>query len=412
MRAGMKATFSLTAISVLVGVCSTSWAMDRSFSEVQRGRYLANAGDCTACHTAESGKSMAGGRPIETPFGIIYSPNLTPDRETGIGDWSDEDFYRAMHLGIDPAGKRLYPAFPYPYFTKLTREDVLAIRAYLSTLPPVKNERPPNNLSWPLNYRILMKGWDWMYFEPGSYQPDARKSAEWNRGAYLVEGAGHCGACHTPTNIAGAPQDDQHLQGGQLQNWFAPELASDGRHGLGNWNVDDIVEYLKTGRNRHSGATGLMAEVVINSTSKLRDEDLRAIAIYLKSITGNETQNSSEPQQGIMNAGGAIYGDSCSACHQSDGAGVPRMFPPLAHNANVQSTDPTTVVRVILQGAQTAPTSARPTPSTMPAFNWKLNDDQIAAVATYVRNHWGNAAPPVDADRVRSIRKALRSQRD
>jgi mono/diheme cytochrome c family protein len=389
------------------GACSVSWGADQSFSEVERGHYLTDAGDCVACHTADKGKPMAGGRPVETPFGAIYSPNLTPDRETGIGAWSDDDFYRAMHLGIDREGKRLYPAFPYPYFTKLTRADVTAIRAYLNTLPPVKNERPANKLTWPLNYRVFMRGWDWMFFEPGTYEPDPSKSEEWNRGAYLVEGAGHCGACHTPKNIAGASKDDEQLTGGRLQHWFAPELTNDSRNGLGGWNVDDIVEYLKTGRNRHSGATGLMAEVVTNSTSKLRDDDLRAIAVYLKSVTGDQAQDFSKPEQPMIRAGAAIYADSCSACHQSDGTGVPRMFPPLAHNANVQSKDPTSVVRVILEGAQTVPTDARPTPSTMPAFDWKLSDEQIAAVATYVRTNWGNNAPPVSADKVKSLRKAL-----
>lgn len=404
---------ALVSTAFLVALCTgvSSLAIDSSFSEIARGRYLTDAGDCVACHTADKGKPLAGGRPVDTPFGAIISPNITPDRETGIGAWSDEDFYRALHLGIDDEGKRLYPAFPYPFFTKLTREDVMAIRAYLNTIPAVKNERAPNKLSWPLNYRVLMRGWDWMYFEPGTYQPDSNKSAEWNRGAYLVEGAGHCGACHTPKNIAGANKDDERLLGNRLQNWFAPDLTGDKRIGIGEWTHDEIVEYLKTGRNRHSGATGLMAEVIINSTSKLRDEDLRAIAIYLKEVAGSvATKTPSEPGEAVMNAGAAIFGDSCSACHQANGTGVPRMFPPLAHNAAVQSTDPTTVIRVILQGAQTAPTNAQPTNSAMPAFDWKLNDAEVAAVATYVRNNWGNGASPVTAVQVKSLRDEIGSR--
>jgi mono/diheme cytochrome c family protein len=315
-----------------------------------------------------------------------------------------------MHLGIGPDGKRLFPAFPYPYFTKLTREDVLAIRAYLNTLPPVNNKRPPNEFLWPLNYRVFMRGWDWMFFEPGTYKPNSSKSDAWNRGAYLVEGAGHCGACHTPKNIAGADKSDQKLTGNRLQNWFAPKLVGDIRNGLGNWSIEDIVEYLKSGRNRHSGATGLMAEVVRNSTSKLSEPDLRAIGAYLKDITVKNSEASSNPDQRMLIAGDAIYRDSCSACHEANGMGVPRMFPPLAHNANVQSTDPTTVIRVILRGARTVPTSARPTPSAMPAFGWKLSDEQVAAVATYVRNHWGNAASAVSSDQVKALRKELRAK--
>jgi mono/diheme cytochrome c family protein len=411
VRVVAKAALAGSAVTAMVawGMPGSSGA-DNSYSEVRRGQYLAAAGDCISCHTAAKGKPFAGGRPIETPFGIIYSPNLTPDLSTGIGGWSDDDFYRAMHLGIGPDGTRLFPAFPYPYFTKLTREDVHAIRAYLNTLPPVENQRPANQLMWPLNYRVFMRGWDWMFFEPGTYQRDPQKSDEWNRGAYLVEGAGHCGACHTPKNIAGADKKDKHLTGGQLQHWFAPKLANTDRNGLGGWNVDDIVEYLKTGRNRHSGATGLMAEVVTNSTSKLKDEDLHAIAVYLKDVSAPASDTTAKPDQAMMDAGAAIYNDSCSACHQSYGKGVPRMFPPLTGNANAQSADPTSIIRIILEGAQTVPTDARPTPSTMPAFNWKLTDAQVAAVATYVRNHWGNAAPPVSPAQVKSLRRQLRAQ--
>jgi mono/diheme cytochrome c family protein len=385
-------------------------AKDVSFAEIARGKYLVDAGDCTACHTTDGGKPFAGSRPIETPFGVIFSPNITPDRDTGIGAWTDDQFYRAMHEGVGPDGKRLYPAFPYPYFTKLTRDDVNAMRAYLGTLQPVNQTRPENELMWPLNYRVFMRGWDWMYFKPGVYETNPQKSAEWNRGAYLVEGAAHCGACHTPKNIAGADKSTAPMMGGQVQDWFAPKLASDAQNGLGNWTPDDIAEYLKTGRNRFSGATGLMAEVVKHSTSKLTDADLHAIAIYLKDVTSKGSTTAAPPAHGVMEAGAAIYSDSCSACHQADGKGVPRMFPPLVHNANVQSADPTSIIRVILQGAQTVPTAARPTPSTMPSFDWKLGDEQVAVVATFVRNRWGNAAPAVSAGQVKSLRKELQAK--
>jgi mono/diheme cytochrome c family protein len=384
-------------------------AADTSFAQIERGRNLVNAGDCVACHTPDKGKPFAGGRAIETPFGTIYSANITPDQDTGIGAWSEDDFYRAMHEGRRPDGSRLYPAFPYPYFTKLTRDDVTAIHAYLKTLQPVRNPRRANELKWGLNHRVFMRGWDMLFFKPGTFKPDPNKSAEWNRGAYLVEGAGHCGACHTPKNALGADKSEA-LNGGVIQDWFAPRIANNMRDGTGAWSVDDIAEYLKTGRNKHSGATGLMSEVVRDSTSKLSDDDLKAIATYIKDVDGgpNPPPPPAPPKDKKMSAGEAIFADSCSACHQADGSGVPRMFPPLAGNANVQSRDPTTIIRVILQGAQTAPTDKAPTAFSMPAFDWKLDDGQIAAVASYVRNTWGNSAPPVGPDQVGSLRKAVR----
>jgi cbb3-type cytochrome c oxidase subunit III len=254
-----------------------------------------------------------------------------------------------------------------------------------------------------------MRGWNWVFFEPETFKPNPEKSAEWNRGAYLVTGAAHCGACHTPKNLAGADKEEHVLQGGEIQNWFAPKLTDNKRSGLGSWSVDELVEYLKTGRNKHSGAAGLMAEVVANSTSRMKTEDLHAMAVYIKSLQGDEQESADKPDQAFVEAGAAIFADSCSGCHQSEGQGVPGMFPPLAHNANVQSTDPTSIVRVILDGARTVPTDTRPTPFAMPAFEWKLNDKQVAAVATYVRNAWGNSAPAVTADDVNSMRDTLQA---
>jgi mono/diheme cytochrome c family protein len=387
-------------------------AKDMSFAELQRGKYLVDAGDCQDCHSPDKGQPFAGGRPIETPFGIIYSSNITPDRETGIGKWSDDQFYAAMHSGIGADGEHLYPAFPYPYFTKMSRQDVDAIHAYLSTLEPVRNEKPANKLTWPLSYRGLMRGWNWLYFDAGVFKPDSKKSDEWNRGAYLVKGPGHCGACHTSKNLFGADKDQSgYFKGGVLQNWLAPNLTNNMPSGIGSWNSDDIVTYLKTGRNAKSGATGIMAEVVEYSTSKLDDDDLHAIAVYLKDIPGGQEKPASgQPSKSVLTAGKAIYDDSCNACHQSSGEGMPFMFPPLKGNANVQSTDPTTVLRLILEGGRTVATDAEPTPSAMPAYDWKLNDDEVAAVATYVRNAWGNAAPEVSAHQVDKLRSRLKSE--
>ncbi len=404
---------NLTRFALLSALAAgLSWAgaqaADTEYAQIQRGHELVNAGDCVACHTTKDGTPFAGGRAIQTPFGIVFSPNITPDQATGIGAWSQDDFYRAMHNGVRPDGALLYPAFPYPYFTKMTRDDVNAVFAYLRTLPAVRNERRANKLPFPLNQRFAMRGWNLLFFEPGTYQPNPHKSAEWNRGAYLVQGPGHCGGCHTPKNALGADETSQALLGGAVQNWFAPKIAGNMHDGTGSWSVDDIAEYLKTGRNKHSGAAGLMAEVVENSTSKLPEADLRAIATYIKDVDGGSTPTAATPDKNVMTAGGAIFADSCSGCHQADGRGVPRMFPPLAHDPNVQQDNPLTVVRVILEGARTAATDKAPTPFAMPAFDWKLTDAQIAAVATYVRNSWGNSAPPVSAATVKDLRDTLR----
>jgi mono/diheme cytochrome c family protein len=403
-------TISVVTLSmVTLGLVGTTLAVgaDAPFTMLQKGKYLVDAGDCVACHTTIESKPFAGGRAIPTPFGTIYSANITPDKDTGIGSWSADDFYRAMHQGLDPRGQRLYPAFPYPYFTKMPREDVDAIRAYLMNLAPIANAPPRNTLTFPLNFRELMAGWDWMFFHPGELPVDAGKSTEWNRGAYLVEGPGHCGACHTAKNVAGADKTTQPLQGAPIQGWTAPRLVGDERTGLGRWSKDDIAEYLKTGRNRFSGATGLMAEVIVNSTSRLTDADLHAIATYLKDMPAKSEERSSAPDEAVMAAGKAIYDDTCAACHQSSGEGVPHMFPPLKGDAVAQQADPSTVVRVILEGAMTVTTRERPTPSAMPAFNWKLGDDEIAAVASYVRNAWGNNAPAVSVDTVTAMRKSI-----
>lgn len=406
-----SAVLSTMIATAAVSAGTAARAEDISFAQVERGKYLVDAGDCVACHTNEKGKPFAGGRAVPTPFGTIYSANITPDRETGIGAWSDEDFYNAVHLGVRPNGARLYPAFPYPYFTKLERDDVRAIRSYLDTLAPIKNTPPANQLPWPLSYRTAMLAWDWLFFKPGTFQPNSQKSAEWNRGAYLVEGPGHCGACHNGKNVLGGDKSDRHLQGNPVQSWFAPKLGSDEKSGLGKWQVGDIVEYLKTGRNKFSGAAGLMSEVVENSTSKLTDADLHAIAVYLKdqpAAADDGTQTQVNAQQ--MNAGEAVFSDSCAARHANSGEGVARMFPPLKGNANVQSKDPTTVVRVILNGARTAATDARPTPFAMPPFDWKLGDEQIAAVASFVRNSWGNSGSAVTADQVKNLRAQLHAE--
>lgn len=401
--------YAAAAGTLVAALLLSHMAHGRDFAEIQRGRYLADAGDCRACHTAEGGKPFAGGRPLETPFGTIYSANITPDRQTGIGAWSDADFARAMTKGIAPDGSRLYPAFPYPYFRHVAGQDLRAIRAYLETIDPVHQADHPNDLIWPLGHRSLLRGWNLLFLDKPGFKARTDKSADWNRGAYLVEGLGHCGACHTPKNMFGADKDSAALQGGLLQNWFAPNLTGSMRDGLGQWTDGDIVEYLKTGSNRHGSAVGPMAEVVNFTTSRLNDADLKAIAVYLKDLPGPEAASVDKPADAVMQAGAGIFSDQCQACHNEGGAGVAQLFAPLKGNANVQARDPTTVLRIILDGARAVATDAKPTGQAMPSFDWKLTDDQVAAVATYIRNAWGNAAPAVAAGDVKKLRNATRA---
>jgi mono/diheme cytochrome c family protein len=372
---------------------------------IAHGKALTEAGDCASCHTADRAKPFAGGKRIDTPFGGIYSPNLTPDRDTGIGAWRDEDFRRALREGVAPDGSRYYPAFPYPNFTKLTRDDILAIRAYLATLTPIRNTPPRPELRWPLNYRVVMRVWNYLFFRPGIFEPDQQKSAEWNRGVYLVQGVGHCGSCHTPKNMFGADKRGRAFDGGLVQGWFAPRLDGAARSGLKSWSVEDIVEYLQSGRNGRSHADGLMAEVVVNATSKMSDSDVRAIAVYLKDLPAGAPEPAvSPPPQAQMANGEKLYNGACIACHEIDGSGAPRIYPPLPGNANLQSADPTSALRIILDGAQTVTTPRAPNTGSMPAYA-KLSDQEIADVTTYIRNSWGNAAPAVTPGQVAKARK-------
>jgi mono/diheme cytochrome c family protein len=400
----------MRAILAALLLCSAS-AFGRTQAEpsadtIARGKSLTEAGDCASCHTADPSKPFAGGKRIDTPFGVIYSPNLTPDRDTGIGGWSDEEFYRALRYGVRRDGSRYYPAFPYPNFTRMIRDDLLAIRAYLATLTPVNNRPPPPQLRWPLNYRVVMRAWDFVFFRPGIFEPNQQKSAEWNRGGYLVTGAAHCGVCHTPKNMFGADKRGSAFGGGLVQGWFAPRLDGAERSGLKSWSVDDIAEYLASGRNGKSHAGGLMAEVVVNSTSKMSDQDIRAIAVYLKDLPAGAPEPAvAPPPQSEMAAGKAIYDRTCVACHEADGSGAPRIYPPLPGNANLQSADPASTLRIILDGAQTMTTPRAPNTGSMSAYAKDLSDQQIADVTNYIRNSWGNAAPLVTPAQVAKARR-------
>jgi mono/diheme cytochrome c family protein len=375
------------------------------FNQIEKGHYLAIVGDCAACHTLPgSGHDLAGGRGIETPFGTLVAPNITPDPITGIGAWTDDEFINALTKGTGRNGQHLFPAMPYTYYAKLTRDDVLAIRAYLNTVPAVQNAVKADQLPFPFNIRATMTVWDAMFFAPGEFKPNTDKSDEWNRGAYLAEGPAHCGMCHTPKNFLGGDKTSKALQGYALQGWFAPDITNDSRHGLGSWSIDDIVAYLKSGHNATGFATGPMSETLNLSTSHMGDADLKSIATYLKD---QPRRNEAAPatDQTVMSSGSKVYADECSGCHGSDGKGEAGLFPALSGSSAVQQNDPTSLLRVVLRGARNVGTDGAPTAPAMPAFGWVLDDGDVAAVLTYIRNAWGNAAPGVSTDEIRKARQ-------
>jgi len=382
-------------------------------AQINRGRYLVAAGDCMSCHLRDGGEPFAGGLGLNTPFGVIYTSNITPDRDTGIGNWTSEQFYRAMHDGKGARGENLYPAFPYPWFRRVNREDIDAIYAYLKTVPAVNYRPPANDLPFPFNFRSAVGAWNLLNLDSHDFQSDTGQSAEWNRGAYLVTGLGHCGGCHTPKNSLGADKSKLELHGGKLDNWVAPDLTSNTRVGLGEWSVNDIEEFLASGRNARAAAGGAMSEVITYSTSLMSDADRRAIAVYLKSQPASSIVSSAPPDVGAMHRGAEIYSDVCSSCHLDDGIGQSRLFPPLGKDAMLQQEDPTGLLHLILAGTRIGVSSSRPSPLGMPSFAWKLTDQQIADVSTFIRNSWGNQASAVAGADVSDLRKKLdlRSER-
>lgn len=400
----------VTAITV-TALNSEAHAQDtQSFDQVERGRYLAVLGDCSGCHTAPGGKPFAGGLALQTPFGTIVSANITPDFETGIGNLTEIEFDNALREGRSHDGRRLYPAMPYTAYTKMSDADIHAMRAYFKTIEPVRNSVVTDQLPFPLNIRLAMLGWNMLNFTPGRFVADPQKSAEWNRGAYIVQGPGHCGTCHTPKTLLGGDKNTVALSGATLQDWFAPNITPNVRKGIGGWSTDDIEQYLKTGSNGWTLASGPMAEAVSHSTSKMTDADIVAIATYLKDSGASVAPASPVPlsaDTSAMQTGAAIYKDACAACHKDSGAGESNLFPRLAGSGLVQSDNATTLTRIVLQGSRAVATAAKPTGPAMPAFDWRLADAQVADVLTYIRNTWGNAAPAVSAKDVSSLRESV-----
>ena len=365
-------TFALAAVLIM---SAGTLARGQESSQIAAGRYQAVLGDCEGCHTVPGGKPFAGGMVLATPFGKIAVPNITPDRDTGIGGWGEGDFRRAMREGVAPGGKRLYPAMPYPAYANMHDADIKALWAYLKTVAPVRHAVEPNLLPFPFNIRSLMAGWNLLYFRPAEFVPTEGKSAAWNLGAYLVTGPGHCGTCHTPKTLLGADRAAA-LTGASLQGWFSPEITGAKPRGIGGWSADDIVTYLKSGWNAHAVASGPMAEVVERSTSQMTEDDLNAIAVYLKDQPAAVDSRISAPSHDdpAMQAGAALYRNNCAACHGPDGKGERLIFPPLAGNAILVQSSAESLTRVVLEGAQAVTTKAAPTAPSMPSFAWKLND--------------------------------------
>jgi mono/diheme cytochrome c family protein len=359
-----------------------------------------------ACHTARGGVPWAGGRVLDTPFGRLVAPNITPEPATGIGTWSADDFWRALHNGKSKDGRLLYPAFPYTAYTKVTRPDSDALFAYLRSLPPVRQQNTPHALRFPYNQQLTLAGWRLLYFKPGVQQPDGAKDARWNRGAYLVEGLGHCAACHSTRNRLGAT--DSTLGGGLIPTigWYAPSLTSDAEAGLGKWSEAHIVQLLGTGVAPGASVTGPMAEVVLQSLQYLTPDDLGAMAAYLKSLPAApapERRAAPQPPEQVMQAGGKLYGQHCATCHGERGEGK-GPYPALAGNRALTLAEPVNAIRVVLNGGFAPGTRGNPRPYGMPPFGHLLGDAEVATLTTFLRASWGNAAPAVSAPEVNRYR--------
>lgn len=372
---------------------------------VDRGRYLARAGNCVSCHTSPGGPAFAGGLGFETPFGKLYSSNITSDPDTGIGKWSIEEFGRALREGVRPDGEHLYPAFPYTAYSRISDDDVLALYAYFKVIKPVKFTPPANQMSFPFNQRWTLGVWKAMYFDAARFEPDPSQSEPWNRGAYLVEGLAHCSACHSPRNALGAELSDSSMTGGEyndrvgsgeIRPWSAPNLT-DVPNGLASWSVEDLVGYFTTGRTAFTETHGPMNEVILNSTRHLSEPDVTAMAVYLKSLPGNRGDISEAANADVLKEGATLYDLHCGTCHQPTGLGGSSedAGARLAGNPTVQANNPASLINVILYGPHLAKLPGSKRWKDMPAFGEKLADDEVAAIASYIRSAWGNVGGAV-----------------
>lgn len=392
---------------------------------IARGAYLARAGNCMGCHTARGGASYAGGRGIDTPFGTVFTSNLTPDEKTGLGAWSPAHFWRALHNGRSKSGRLLYPAFPYTNYTQVTREDSDALFAFLKSLPAVPQANKNHTLDFPYQSQAALAVWRALYFTPGTFKPDNNQNAEWNRGAYLVTGLGHCSACHTARNALGATES-AGMAGGLIpqQNWYAPSLIAAHEAGVADWTPQDVVRLLKTGISSNASVSGPMAEVVLGGTQYLQEADLNAMAVYLKSLppvaaaaaeinvmSGAPAGQTRSVSAAVAANGAKIYEQNCSQCHGDNGKGVPNAYPALASNRAVTMPQTANLVQIVLNGGYAPATSGNPRPYGMPPFVLVLNDNDVAAVLTHIRGSWGNQASVVTSLEVNRIRAASGASR-
>jgi len=396
---------------------------------VSRGAYLAKAGDCIACHTAPRGKPMAGGLPMATPLGAIYTTNITPDPDTGIGRYSQDDFSRAVREGVAKDGHNLYPAMPYPSYAKINDADMQALYAYfMHGVSPVRQANREPGMKWPLNMRWPLKIWNAFFLDKGVYKDKANQDVAWNRGAYLTQGLGHCGACHTPRGIAFQEKalDESggaYLTGGLLDNWFGSNLTGDHNTGLGRWSEQEVATFLKTGANAHATAFGSMTSVINNSTQALSDSDVAAMARYLKSLpaaggNGNppysydpKASKVSLTRPAPADSGARVYAAFCMHCHGVDGRGFAPMLAPLAGNPNVLEKDTSSLINVTLNGTEDLVIQGVPAPYPMPRYAPVLNDQQIADVVTFIRGAWNNNMPAVKVEDVAKMRKSTEAAR-
>ncbi|WP_338333163.1 cytochrome c [Acetobacter sp. LMG 32666] len=397
-------------------------AADEPSELVARGGYVARLSDCVACHSVPGGAAYAGGLKMATPMGAVYTTNITPDRNTGIGSYTLADFDRALRSGVAKDGHRLYPAMPYPSYAKLSDDDVKALYAYfMRGIPAVHQQNRQSTIPWPLNMRWPLAFWNVVFAPSGVYHPDATKDTQWNRGAYIVEGAGHCGACHTPRGLAfNEKGTDSHsaafVSGALIDGWYAPSLRNTPNTGLGRWSEDDLFRFLKTGRNEHAVVFGSMAEAFNNSTQFFSDDDLRAVAHYLKSLPGDGTREGAswhyEPTQAAAREpakrqelpGAQTYMAKCSFCHGADGRGQGQWVPPLAGAASSMMQDSSSSINITLNGSGRVVAAGVPDAYRMPSYREQLSDTDIADVLTFIRLSWGNRQSVVFADDVKKLR--------
>ncbi|MGF6778512.1 c-type cytochrome [Paraburkholderia sp. GAS334] len=419
---------TLKAVSAALGIALPLAAYAADDALVQRGAYLAKLGDCVACHSAPRGKPFAGGLPMNTPMGQIYTTNITPDPDTGIGRYTEEDFARAMREGVAKDGHNLYPAMPYPSYAKVNNDDTHALYAYfMNGVAPVKQANREPDIKWPLNMRWPLKLWNIVFLKSGVYQDKPGKDVAWNRGAYIVQGLGHCGSCHTPRGFAFQEKaldesDSAFLTGGLLDGWFAANLTGEHNFGLGRWSEQDLATFLKTGANAHASAFGSMTSVINNSTQAMNDTDVKAVAQYLKSLPASGgyggAQYAYDPKatkvslnRPANDPGAKVYTAYCMHCHGVDGRGFAPMLAPLAGNPNVLEKDASSLVNVTLNGTGDLVVDGIPAPYPMPKYAPVLNDRQIADVLTFIRAGWNNNAPAVQPDDVAKLRKSTNAAR-